>query len=70
MADIDLSFIARQNERILADLRAVRDELHVNSAMVQRCSNAVTDQAATLNAIHQWMINMNDRVRNLEGQQP
>jgi hypothetical protein len=60
---IDLNFLAEQNKRLLQELRNIRDELRVNSAMVQRCSNAVTDQGEMLNAIHQWMIGVNERAR-------
>lgn len=66
MAEITLDFIAERLERLLREIRAMRDELQVNSAMVQRCSNAVTSQGETLDAIHQWMIGMNERVRKLQ----
>lgn len=73
MTEVSLEFISQQLERVLSEQRAMRDELRVNSAMVQRCSNAVVDQAQTLNAIHQWMIGinasmhqLNDRVTKLE----
>jgi hypothetical protein len=66
--NIDFNFLAEQSKRILQQVRSMRDELRVNSAMVQRCSNAITDQSETLNAIHHWMIGMNDRVSKLENQ--
>jgi hypothetical protein len=74
MTEVNFEFLAKQNARILEEMRSmrqemrtVRDELRVNSAMVQRCSNAVSDQVETLNAIHQWMIGINERLRKPEG---
>jgi len=66
MAGIDLNFIARQQERILVELRSIRDDMRVNAAMMQRCTNAITDLAQTLDAIHQWVISTNERIAKLE----
>ena len=41
MTDVDLNFLARQNERILHDLAGVRDELRVQGAMIMRLEGAV-----------------------------
>jgi hypothetical protein len=54
-------------EVLQRDIRILRDELRVNTAMVQRAANAADDQARTLNAIHQWMTGMNTRMHKLEG---
>lgn len=53
-------------EVLQRDVRILRDELRVNSAMVQRAANAADDQAQVINAIHQWMIGMNSRMQKLE----
>ena len=38
------------------EVRILRDELRINSAMVPRTVNAANDQTQMINAIHQWMI--------------
>ena len=38
------------------EVRILRDELRINSAMVQRTVNAANDRTQMINAIHQWMI--------------
>jgi hypothetical protein len=55
-------------EVLQRDIRILRDELQLNSAMVQRATNAVDDQARTITAIHQWMIGMDSRMQKLEAQ--
>jgi hypothetical protein len=66
MADADLNFIARQLERVLTEQRSMRDDIHVLTAMMQRHDNTLRDMVQELNAIHQWMIGMNDRIRKVE----
>ena len=41
MAKIDLAFLARQNERIMADNASMRDELRVQTAMITRLDGTV-----------------------------
>ena len=38
------------------EVRILRDELRIHSAMVQRTVNAANDHTQMINAIHQWMI--------------
>lgn len=59
MTDIDLTFIGRQ-------LRSIQDDLRVQTAMLQRHDSTMRDVLDELRAIHQWMVGINDRVRNLE----
>jgi hypothetical protein len=42
MADADLNFIARQNERIVTDLASLRDDMAVLTAMVIRLDGSMT----------------------------
>jgi hypothetical protein len=53
-------------EVLQRDVRILRDELRVNTAMVQRAANAADDPAQTISAIHQWMIGMNNRMHKME----
>jgi Ni,Fe-hydrogenase III large subunit len=59
---VDLNFIAKQNARLLEEMRSmrqemrtVRDELRVNSAMVQRLNDAVVVQGRILDGIRHFM---------------
>jgi hypothetical protein len=66
MAKIDLAFLARQNERIMADNASMRDELRVQPAMITRLDGTVAGLVQEVRAIHTWMARMDDRVRKLE----
>ena len=74
---ITLEFLARQNERILAEIGSMRDDMRVMSAMLMRhdVSFEKTDATMTallheLRAVHSQISRMNDRVRKLEEEQP
>jgi hypothetical protein len=93
MTEIDLNFIAKQLEQVLAeqaqmrpylegipvlakavevlqrDVRTLRDDLHVTSAMAMRVDTTLTSLVAEFSAIHQWMSGVNARVRKLEDAQ-
>jgi hypothetical protein len=56
MTDIDLNFLARQNERVLTELRGVRDDMRVLTAMVQRHDHWLANVLEELRAIRQWTI--------------
>jgi hypothetical protein len=66
MAKIDLAFLARQNERIMADNASMRDELRVQTAMITRLDGTVAGLVQEVRAIHTWMARMDDRVPKLE----
>jgi hypothetical protein len=66
MTDIDLNFIARQLERMLSEQRSLRDDMAVLSAMVMRVDHGVLDMSRELQAIHQLLISMGNRIRKLE----
>jgi len=67
MSDVDLNFLARQNERVLTELRSVHDDMRVLTAMVMRHDHAMHDVLEELRAIHQWMVGISERVHKLEG---
>ena len=70
MTDVDLNFIARRLDDIQRDVRALRDEMRVTSALAQRGTNMMPDLLEELRAIHQWMVGFGERVRRLEDTQP
>jgi hypothetical protein len=70
MTDVDLNFLARQNERILHDLASVRDELRVQGAMIMRLEGAVASLSEQVHVVHNQIGRVNDRPRKLEDAQP
>jgi hypothetical protein len=80
MTDIDLNFLARQNERLITEVSSLRDEVRVQGAMLLRLDNRVGGFDSRfgnldtgnnllleeLRAIHAQITRMNDRIRKLE----
>ena len=66
MAEVDLAFLARQNDRIMADNASMRDELRVQTAMITRLDGTVAGLVQEVRAMHTWMARIDDRVRKLE----
>jgi len=52
MTDVDLNFLARQNERILHNLAEVRDELRVQGAMIMRLEGSVASLSEQVHVVH------------------
>ena len=52
MAKIDLAFLARQNERIMADNASMRDELRLQTAMIARLDGTVGGLVQEVRAMH------------------
>ncbi len=69
MTDVDLNFLARQNERILHDLAGVRDELRVQGAMIMRLEGAVASLSEQVHVVHNQIGRINDRLHKLEDAQ-
>jgi hypothetical protein len=70
MADVDLNFLARQNERILHEISGVRDELRVQGAMIMRLEGAVASLSEQMHVVHNQIGRINDRLRKVEDAQP
>ena len=70
MADADLNFIARQNERIVTDLASLRDDMAVLTAMVIRLDGSMTGLLQEMRATHGQIARMNDRIHKLEDAKP
>jgi hypothetical protein len=73
LAEPDLNFLARQNERILTEIASLRDEQRVQGAMIIRLDTMVVRLESTqialleeMRAIHVQVSRMNDRIRKLE----
>jgi hypothetical protein len=70
MTDVDLNFLARQNERILSDLATVREEMRVQGAMIMRLEGAVASLSERVHVVHTQISPINDRLRKLEDAHP
>jgi len=75
LADPDLNFLVRQNERILTEIASLRDDVTVLTAMVMRLDGSVirldgshTALLQEMHAVHTQIARMNDRVRKLEAE--
>ena len=66
LAAPDLSFLARQNERILTELASLRDDMTVLTAIVLRLDGSQTNLLQEIRAMHSQISRMNDRIRKLE----
>jgi hypothetical protein len=68
MAEIDLNFLARQNERVINDLAHMRDSLDVLTAMMLRLETSITTVITELRAMQRQINRMNDRIVKLESE--
>jgi hypothetical protein len=73
MAEVDLTFLARQGERILSEIEMLRrdntsfrDDMRVLTAMVLRQDGTLARLLDEVRAVHAQIDHMNDRVRKLE----
>jgi len=66
LADPDLNFLARQNERILTEITSLRDDMAVLTPMVMRLDGSHTALLQEARATHAQITRMNDRIRKLE----
>ena len=66
MADPDLNFLARQNERILTEVASLRDDMPGLTAMVLRLDGSHVALLQETRATHAQITRMNDRIRKLE----
>jgi phage shock protein A len=68
LADPDLNFLARQNERILTEIASLRDDMTVLTAMITRLDGSHVALLQETRATHTQIARMNDRVRKLEAE--
>lgn len=73
MAEIDLTFISRQLERVLAEQAAMRDEMLVSNARngylersLERVEASISVLMLEMRAVRNQITRMNDRVVKLE----
>jgi hypothetical protein len=68
LADPDLNFLVRQNERILTEVGSLRDDMAVLTAMVMRLDGSHAALLQETRATHAQIARMNDRIRKLEAE--
>jgi hypothetical protein len=66
MTDADVSFLARQTERLMTDVASLRDDVAVLTSIVLRLDGAMTALLQEMRATHAQIGRMNDRIRKLE----
>jgi phage-related minor tail protein len=72
---VDLNFVARQLERVLAEIGSVRDDMRVLTAMTLRVDHGQARMAQDIHlltdevrAMHQQHARFHDRLATLEGE--
>jgi hypothetical protein len=65
-----LPLINRAISLLQQDVRTLKDEMRVNTAMVMRLDGSHASLLDELHAIHQQLIGFGERVRKLEDAQP
>jgi len=66
MTDADVSFVARQTERLMTDVGSLRDDMAVLTSIVLRLDSSMTALLQEMRATHTQIGRMNDRIRKLE----
>jgi hypothetical protein len=62
---VDLNFVARQLQRLTADVASLRDDMHVLTSIVLRQDGTLTALLGETRATHTQIQRMNDRIRRL-----
>ncbi len=66
--DIDLALLARQQDRILAELGTIRDDQRVMMAIIQRLDGTVAGLVNEVRAMHARHDRLARRVEKLESE--
>ncbi len=66
MTDADVSFLARQTERLMTDVGSLRDDMAVLTSIVLRLDSSMTALLQEMRATHAQIGRMNDGIRKLE----
>ena len=74
MAEVDLSFLARQMERLIADNVTFREEIVLHSATIARLDHTIASQGsadalmlAEMRTIRSQVARLVDRINRIEG---
>ena len=67
---VDLNFLARQLQRLTADVASLRDDMQVLTSIVLRQDGTLTTLLQEMRATHTQIQRMNDRLRKLESASP
>jgi hypothetical protein len=65
-----LEFLARQQDRMLAELASLRDDVNVLTAIVQRLDNSHTRLLTEIRATHSQVSRDGERLRRLKSLAP
>ena len=63
---VTLEFLARQQDRMLAELASLRDDANVLTAIVQRLDNSHTRLLTEIRATHSQVSRYGEQLRRLE----
>jgi predicted nuclease with TOPRIM domain len=66
MTEPDFNFLARQNERILAELGSLRDDMTVLTGIAIRLEGAIDGLAVEVRGLRSKLDRLDQRVRKLE----
>jgi hypothetical protein len=66
ITDADLTFLIRQDERIMTEVASLRDDMAVMSAIVLRLDGSMSALLQEMRATHTQIARMNDHIRKLE----
>ena len=67
---VDIGFLVRPQERILAEIGSLRDDMSVLTSIVLRQDRTLSALLQEVRASHTQIQRMNERVRKLESQSP
>ena len=63
---VDLNFLSRQLQRVVADVASLRDDMQVLTSIVLRQDGTLTALLQETRATHVQIQRMNERIRSME----
>lgn len=70
MPEVTLEFLAQHQERMLTEIGSLRDDMRVQSALIQRIDATLQALIGEIRAIHRVNARTAERVRKLEDKNP
>jgi phage-related minor tail protein len=64
--EVDLNFISRQLDRLITEVASLRDEVHVQGAMLMRLDSTVAAVLVEQRAMREQVMRMAVRISKLE----
>ena len=62
----DLNFLGRRLERVQSDVAAIRDEMHVSSAMQRRTDGLISTLIEEVRAVRDMLARLSDRMGKID----